>query len=50
MVPLARDTRALPVKEYHIDLPRPRSAEDRRFAQLRAALLGSLTTTAAGFS
>ncbi|MGC3966914.1 MAG: ATP-binding cassette domain-containing protein [Pirellulales bacterium] len=27
VVPLARDTRALPVKEYHIDLPRPRSAE-----------------------
>ncbi|MBN8628745.1 MAG: ABC transporter ATP-binding protein [Planctomycetes bacterium] len=47
VVPLARDTRALPVKEYLIDLPRPRKAPRiGALAQLRAAVLGSLSTAA----
>ena len=54
VVPLAPDTRSLHVKEFLVDLPRPRKAPKLgiRFAQLRAAVLGSFTTasTAAGLS
>jgi len=49
VVPLAADTRTMPVKDFFVDVPHPRktAARNGRLAQLRAAVVGSMAAVVA---